>query len=114
MSMCPPWLKRVSQDALPMVSLAVDPTNLDHVGIFYRDEDDLPHFLHLAFHHMLKQEAVPTEHHWVASTIPRELQDSVAAWCERVWKRHGAKIPYGFRYDATRFDETGEVVRGPR
>jgi hypothetical protein len=98
----------------PIAAVAVVLANAEHTGIVYVDVEGNPIFLHLADHHKLTRDSLDGKTGWVvAANISAEALASVAAMCERVWIRQGSKIPYGFRYDMTRFDvENGSLVLG--
>ncbi len=113
--MTPPWLHFVgtSPTALPDAAVVAAPPEAAHIGVAWRDTDGNLRWLHLAFHHRLRNEAVPADHAWVASRIEPERLALVAAMCERVVARNGRRIPYGFRYVASRFVDDGSLVLGP-
>jgi len=110
----PAWLRlwAPTEAATPAAAVAVPLTNREHVGIIFRDDDDQPHLLHLASHRRLRCDDVIDGHAWVAPAIAPELLPSIAAMCARVAKRNAMGIPYGFRYDASRFASDGQFVLG--
>lgn len=103
-------------DSFPPAAVVVWSPDGSHTGIVYLDETDKILFIHLAFHHDLRcEELRPGRIGWVlpANTIPQERLELVAAMCSRVWERNQKdSLPYGFRYDATRFHESGEIEIG--
>lgn len=110
----PAWLRVWASTgaATPAASVAVPLTNREHVGIIFRDDDDQAHLLHLASHRRLCCDDALEGHAWVAPAIAPELLPSIAAMCARVVKRNAMGIPYGFRYDASRFASDGQLVLG--
>lgn len=109
----PPWLRLLEADAaLPDAAVAIAP-GAEHIGVVYRREDGTLRWLHLAFHHRLRDDAaLPADHRWVLSPLDPERLTLVAAMCERVVARVGRNMPYGFRYDATRFAADGVLLLG--
>lgn len=111
----PAWLKlweQAGMTAVPAAALAIPTNNREHVGIIFLDDDGHPHLLHLASHYSLQCDDQIDGHAWVFPAIAPELLPSVAAMCARVVKRNAAGIPYGFRYDATRFTTDGQLTLG--
>lgn len=86
-----------------------------HIGLIYMRPDNTRGVLHLAWHHRLTHEDVPDEvvHvHPAPRAEPARLM-FVAAMCERIWKRHRRNIPYGFKYDRSKFEQDGTIHLGP-
>lgn len=91
-----------------------------HIGIIYKEADsERRRFLHLAWHHKLRNEdaekAIPRMHSvWVDIDIPERRARQVAGQCRKVWKSNGRFVPYAFSPPNHCFDaETGEFLMGP-
>jgi hypothetical protein len=110
MSAAPVWLLDLTS---PPEHAAVAVPGGSHVGVLFRDRAGALRWLHLAFHHRLTHEDPPEGLRHVASTLDPERLALVAAMCERVVRRQGRNLPYGFRYDATRFAQDGALRLGP-
>lgn len=100
----------------PPAAVAVWLPDGSHTGVVFTDENDKLRIIHLASHFDLRCEEVRHgKLGWVlpAGSIPRERLELVAAMCERIWVRcQESKLPYGFRYNASRFHENGELELG--
>jgi len=112
----PTWLRRQADapfEASDAVAVAVVHNEHWHAGLVYADEDDKLHLLHLAFHFRLRRDREFGSYAFVVPELDLEVKQNIAAMCERVWKRyHREGLPYGFRFDATRFDASGEITWG--
>ena len=90
-----------------------------HIGIVYKEAEGGPNrFLHLAWHHRLKNEdaneAIPQTHSvWVDINMPERRARQVAGQCRKVWKSNGRFVPYAFSPPNDCFDsQTGELLMG--
>jgi hypothetical protein len=104
--------KRIS--AYPSAAVAVWPEGT-HVGVTYTDASGVQRAIHLAFHAKLRRELVRASHGWIppSRSFLSVRLDHVAAMCERVWERHAIEgLPYGFRYDSSRFNADGTISIG--
>jgi len=88
-----------------------------HAGILYRWGRGI-RFFELKSHHELSDEPITDEPVrpsvlWVEPRIQPERAFLVATRCQLVARRHREKkIPYGFRYNRTSFDEQGIIRLG--
>lgn len=99
----------------PPASVAIVSPDGLHTGIVYVDGDEKVLFLHLAFHHLLRRDEPGSGIGWVlpADAVPHERLELVAAMCDLIWERHQkSKIPYGFRYNASKFSKDGTLELG--
>ncbi len=112
----PIWLRR--QHVAPfvaddMVAVAVSHMDHWHAGLLYADSKGVAHLLHLAFHHRLINDQDFDTYAFVVPPLDPEARANVSAMCERIWRRNRTRgLPYGFRFDATRFDGSGEMRLG--
>lgn len=87
-----------------------------HIGLIYRTEPTQPvHFLHLAWHCLLRHESPPTHGFvWVESSLDPVNQTLLAAYCRLIVECHeSGQIPYGIAYEGDYFDPaTGAWLRG--
>lgn len=102
--------------ALGPLGVLVHHPDPDHCGVLFTSGGKAE-FLHLASHKVLLRQDVPSRstlrYAWVAPPLARERCLAVAALCRRIWKRHEEHgLPYGLRYDATTFTQTGELRLG--
>jgi hypothetical protein len=100
----------------PIAAVAVVVKNMQHTGVIYQDDEDVLRFLHLASHCDLRRDKLkPTGTGWVLPSkelLPERLAH-VAAMCERIWERNEKRdIPYGFRYNRSRFLRDGAIELG--
>lgn len=118
--MSPPWLQ-IAGDELrlgptPVVGIGIRKTAASswHVGLLHVQEE-LPWFLHLAWHLDLRNECFEQSRHaWVLLDVPPGRIRTIAAYFRRVWKRNQSRgVPYGLRYDATSFHDDGRLLLGP-
>lgn len=85
----------------------------EHVGVLWRGDDGALHRLHLAFDHDLRNDAPSDDADAAPSPLEPERLAQVAQMCRRVWKRHQTRgLRYGFRYDRSRFEASGELRLG--
>lgn len=88
------------------------PGNL-HVGLLYKRNGQV-RVLHLAWDNDLQDEWT-WERLWAVPEAEPEKLFLVGAWCQRILNRfraqkrakHESPLPYGFRFDQSRFTETG-------
>ncbi len=82
-----------------VVALGEPTPDQRHIGILHRDKSENYDFLHLAWHCVLKNDAVRPDYlrAWIAPEVPNARQRIIAAFCRRVWKTNGVQgIPYAF------------------
>jgi hypothetical protein len=87
--------------------------NSFHAGIFYTDPDQTTWALHVAWHHDFRKEVASALGLWVEPSLDLLKKEQLAGWCARIYKRNQREIPYGIRYDNSRFDQHGKLVQGP-
>lgn len=86
----------------------------EHVGVLWRDDDGALLRLHLASDRDLRSDAPSDDADAVPSPLEPERLAQVAQMCRRVWRRHQhRKVRYGFRYDRSHFERSGELRLGP-
>ncbi|MEX2139712.1 MAG: hypothetical protein WD894_10650 [Pirellulales bacterium] len=101
------------------VVVAVGEPNPDqrHIGVMHRDRNASYHFLHLAWHCLLRNDADRPAYLsvWVAPNVPAERQRTIAAFCRRVWRKNERNgIPYAFSNPQGAFDPaSGAFLIGP-
>ena len=106
-------------DAKHWIAVAIGEPDTDqrHIGILHRTKDSVPEFLHLAWHCLLQNDSELPDYLtvWVAPTVPRERQRSIAAFCRRVWRKNAKDgIPYAFSKPCKSFDaSTAAFLIGP-
>ncbi|TMQ12946.1 MAG: hypothetical protein E6J90_15705 [Deltaproteobacteria bacterium] len=94
-----------------VVALKQGPVGL-HCGIFFRASDEALRILHLAFHYQLAVDHSFDGWAYVAPQIdPIEL-GVLAGFCSLLNSVQPG-IPYGFEYQASKFDDEGRFVPGP-
>lgn len=100
-----------------MVGIAVQSTDPErghmHVGLLYVDPDGAPHLLHLAFHHDLRKEPLPSQDEylwddcaWLASPKMRANAELIADFIETC--AQNTDIDYGFSPPDDAFDADGK------
>jgi len=84
-----------------------------HLGIIYRGADQIPRVLHLAWHCQLRCDDGDEMQEWafVPGVIDEIELQVLAGFCTTV-KSLKPRIPYGFRYESSRFDDTGRFIPG--
>jgi hypothetical protein len=94
-------------------AVALSPSG-EHVGVLWRDEGGALRHLHLASDRDLRCDAPRADADAAVSPLEPERLAQVAQMCRRVWRRHeNHKLRYGFRYDRSRFERSGELRLGP-
>jgi hypothetical protein len=90
-------------------------TDQRHIGLLHAETATGIHFLHLAWHKDLRQEAPRDNYHWVDPVFPESRLRQVAAVCRLVWRANGRNsIPYGFSPPSDCFDaNNGQYLFGP-
>jgi hypothetical protein len=69
--------------------------------------------VHLAFHHLLKEEAASDRWGWIETDVVDEKLRLVAAFARRVHRTHrDGKVPYALRLGSTRLDRSGRLLLG--
>jgi len=86
-----------------------------HVGLVYRSSDGEQRFLHLAFHHDLRDESAPVSPHyfwadcaWLSLPDYDVVGEALVAYIESV--REETELPYGFDASGVQFDGGGHYV----
>lgn len=98
----------------PWVSVGIERTGdcTAHAGLLYRDTGGNLHFLHLAWHRILRHEAYSGAFGCAIPVLDSADELFLSGFCGRIWRaiQHD-KIPFGLRHDPdVRFDlATGEV-----
>jgi hypothetical protein len=99
------------------VAIGEPEPNQRHVGILHRTANSTHFLLHLAWHCILKNEAVLPDYFrlWAVPTIEPVRLRTVAAVCRRVWRKNAAGgLPYAFSSPEDSFDAaTGALLLGP-
>lgn len=86
-----------------------------HIGILYNSPSNPEAtLLHLAWHHSLRNESPNSTYLWINPAIhPRRLRQ-VAAFCRKVWKSNGTRLPYAFSHPKGSLEgKTGRFLVGP-
>ncbi len=84
-----------------------------HIGVLHKDADQV-YFLHLAWHHDLRNGIPQRDYSWVDPNLPAARLVHVAAICRKIWRANGKEIPYAFSEASECFDsETGIFDFGP-
>jgi hypothetical protein len=113
----PSWVRDLEDaPSETFVGIVVGVTDRDvpliHTGVAYRDSGAAPpRMLHLAFHAIVKDEALPHESvHYYCSFlgIDEDRAAALAGFCRRVARR-GVRVPYGVLYDGGRVADDGTV-----
>lgn len=84
---------------------------LVHTGVVYKEPDERPRVLHLAFHAYLQDESLPSaqvDYHWTRLRIDADRAASLSGFCRRVAKRR-PRIKYGIVYEGDRLADDGTV-----
>jgi hypothetical protein len=84
-----------------------------HVGVLYRDEDDVPHFCHFAWHQILINGPVDDtfDYYWQNSGLPQITQRLMAGFCQQLATENPNNIPYGFDFSLPIFSaENGAYI----
>lgn len=96
------------------VGLAIQQTSLGyHSGFLYKLADSEPRVLHLAFHHLLKDEVITSDYRWAQLGLD---DDNLAVLSELLARIAGKepRIPYGFNSEGIAIDPvTGGVLPAP-
>lgn len=82
-----------------VVALGETSRNQRHIGILHRDKSEDYHFLHQAWHCVLKNDSDRPGYlrAWIAPDVPPARQRIIAAFCRRVWRTNEVQgIPYAF------------------
>ena len=88
-------------------------SNRFHVGVLQRTDGQPVRVVHLAFHHLLKEEAASDRWGWVETDIVDDKLRLVAAFARRVHRSHqDGKVPYALRLAATRLNHQGRLLLG--
>lgn len=84
-----------------------------HVGLLYQARTKA-RVLHLAWHHLLKDEEPEGEWRLVVPGLDRDLLRVALSHCRNASKKLGAQIPYGLRYARSELIEvaTGKKQKG--
>jgi len=95
------------------LGLAIHQTELGyHSGILYI-ENGQARVLHLAFHHMLRDELASSPFRWTQISLDLDNKIVLAALVARIANKHPA-IPYAFNSDGVCFDKaTGDLLQCP-
>lgn len=108
-SVRPAWLHTLQELSTTgtdtIVGVAICISNRDvplvHAGVLYSEPGEAPRVLHLAFHAMVKDQALPdavVDYHWAQLDVDKDLAISIAGYC-RLVARRSPKIPYGIVYE---------------
>jgi len=86
-----------------------------HIGILYEtDTTGSLLMLHLAWHLDLQNDQPKSEYIWVDPMIAPARAKQVAAFCRKVWRQNGKRVPYAFGVPNDCFDSTtGQFLFGP-
>lgn len=92
---------------------AIDPSQR-HIGILHRSTRTSEILqLHLAWHHELRNDSPKTNSVWVDPALPPPRAKQVAAFCRKVWRQNGKRIPYAFSFPNDCFDaDNGAFLLG--
>ncbi|MCR6659836.1 MAG: hypothetical protein NVV72_10970 [Asticcacaulis sp.] len=92
-------------DNLEDVGLAIKSTSLGyHCGFFYVVDGGEPRFLHLAFHHDLRDEMARPDYFWINLKYPSIRKRSLAAYLSIIKAANENQIAYGFDTGDGAFD----------
>jgi len=97
------------------VALKAIDTAQRHIGVLHggRAAGDL-FMLHLAWHLELRNDEPKPEYVWVDPPIPSARARQVAAFCRKVWRQNGRRVPYAFSVPNDCFNSvTGQFLFGP-
>jgi hypothetical protein len=85
-----------------------------HLSLIYVDDDQQPRWLHLAWHHHVRERPVDENYAWGEPPLEPELRAILSRLCRRIARRYVGQrrsIAYALRYAGGRFDEmTGEFL----
>lgn len=84
-----------------------------HAGIVYRAADDKVHVLHLAWHHLLKDDVRLAASSWAAATPTIDAIDLevLAGYCATVGQQ-GMRVPYALGFDQAHLDDDLQLQLG--
>jgi|GEM_PF-1348205 len=83
-----------------------------HAGVIYLRGDSTHRFLHLAFHHTLCIQGVPTSGLFGSPRVPGRLLSHLLMLLDTLEPANRGSINYAFRYDGTtKFDVATGVIR---
>ena len=70
--------------------------------------------LHLAWHCDLRDDSPKLDYVWIDPPIPPARLRQVAAFCRKLWRQNGKRVPYAFSLPNDCFDvTTGAFLFGP-
>ncbi len=107
----------LSEDSIALcIGLEVNEGIGSHIGILYPNEDGKHHFLHLAFHCILRDDFVKSinqQYKWVKLEVDELLIQPIIGWCHIIFENHKTEgIPYGLKNTEAYFNDMGKLNLG--
>lgn len=108
-----PEVVPLSVAASPRSAVAVTQGTVGlHAGISYKPADETCSVLHLAWHSILTATQKIDAWAYVVPSLDAMEQQILAGMCHLVATTR-PRVPYGFQYAGSRFDEDGRFIPGP-